>query len=423
MPAVLPSSRAVLNGASAMAITAAFAAPMALGASPGGFALPTATPTPTSRPEVEGPADDTGVVPLAPRVIPTDAPTPAPTAAPSPQPTIAPVLNPTDSATPAANSTGGPATVQPLPSDAAQPQVRSNPSTVRQAQPDTRAPSGEPVSDIAVEAPLSTDASASVPGLETEGGMPVPAQGAPISDETADEASAGSISLWMWIAGGLAILAALIAGLLFVRRKQTALAVPEIERPKIASAPIPTPAAAPKTGDVTVEPALVAPVTAFGPARINLALEIVTATRSMMNFTLDYRLTLANREAHAVRDVSVAAILTSAQKQVSQSAALEVDRLQAETVPRIGPSKSHSITGQVQLPTAKLQVLRQGNKPLFVPLLQITIQQGDLEPQTHHYVVGLPSSASSVRLHPIPLDTPPGGIPGLRVRELEIQPA
>ncbi len=160
------------------------------------------------------------------------------------------------------------------------------------------------------------------------------------------------------------------------------------------------------------------------PARIDIDIEIVRATRSVMNFTLDYRLNLANRTPNAVRDVSISAILTSAQSGAAPgSTALGFDRPQPVIIPRIGPNKTHSESGQVQLPTSKLQVMRQGNVPLFVPLLQITVIQGNGEPVTRHYVVGQPSTASAARLQPIPLNTPPGGIPGLRVRELDIQPA
>ena len=398
----LPS--AILKSSGALALLAASTVPSTLLASPGSFTLPSPTPTPTSRPEVEGPADDTGVVPLAPRVIPTERPTPAPTASETDAPRIDPVLDPTDSATPDEAATGGTAVVQPLPTGSAGAPAQSAPQTQRQIA----TPTGETATEVTGETSAPTESA--IPGLDSGTSLPTTIDDAPTvaNSETAPASGDSAIPLWAWIAGGIAALLALIAGLFALRRRQSAAPVPEIEKPQVVPSP------------VLQEDAAIAP---RGPARIDVALEVVSATRSVMNFTLDYRLTLANRDARAVRDVSVAAILTSAQKQVGQSGDLGFDRSQAETIERIGPSKSHVISGQTQLPTAKLQVMRQGNKPLFVPLLQVTIAQGEHEPEIHHYVVGLPSAANTTRLHPIPLDTPPGGIPGLRARELDVAPA
>lgn len=433
MRAPIRLSRPVTTGLALSAAALAFAAPLALPdgahASPGGFSLPTATPTPTSQPDVEGPADDTGAVPLAPRVIPTETPTPTPI--PSATPSIAPTLNPTDSATPPATDTS---TVQPLPRETAVPSQTAptdsaaapGPTTI--ALPISAPTGGTPDAPAGLEeapAEAATDAT----GLNTSGDLPLPDTDAlPATQSSADTAAQDwsvedwvrEMPLWAWIAGGIGLLAALIAGLLLVRRRTAATAVPEIERPQVPAAPAPEP-----TPVTAAEPmSEIDPVAAgAAPARIDVKLEIVSATRSLMNFTLDYRLTLANRTPNAVRDVSVAAILTSAQKQAALGGQIGFDRPEPEAVPRIGPNKSHMIAGQVQLPVSKLQVMHQGNKPLFVPLLQVTITQGSSEPLTRHYVIGLPSTASASRLHPIPLDVPPGGLPGLRARELETQPA
>ncbi len=406
-----------------LALAASLGAPHMVVASPGGFTLPTATPTPTSRPEVEGPADDTGPAPLAPRVITQPTPTPTPVPTPAATPSIAPTLSPADTASPAATdpvTTGSP-TIQPLPT------ITTGPTPGAPTARPTGAPAVRPPGAPVPAAPISADAPAAqangIPGLDTSGDIPVPQTDAAPALEGTDQEIASTIPVWAWIAGGLAVLAALIAGLLFLRRRQAEVSVPEIERPQVPVAPAPrkeSPAAKPVPA-APEEPAPLMPANA--PARIDIELEIVRATRSVMNFTVDYRLILANRTDGAVRDVSVSAILTSAQAGAQNPGGLAFDRPDPEQIARIGPNKSHAISGQAQLPTAKLQVLRQGNTPLFVPLLQVTVTQANGEPVTRHYVIGQPSAASSTRLHPIPLNTPPGGIPGLRARELDIQPA
>ncbi len=430
-----------------IALSIGATAPTVAQSSPGGFTLPTSTPTP--RPEVEGPADDTGPAALPPRVIPTDRPAPAPTQAdpstvpssdptapaidlPSPAPTITPVLSPSDTVSPEATGAAGSA------SDSVTP-----PNRLPTGQPSAPSNAGGGASGVSSPAVTEAPTGEGTPGFDTNAPLPNPASPDTAVPDTATSDAASAIPLWAWIAGGLTLLALLIGGTLFLRRGTATVTVPEIEQPKVAPRhkpelePAPSgPALAATTATNTIntpaapamteisEPAKDNAPIPRAPARIDIDIEIVRATRSVMNFTLDYRLNLANRTANAVRDVSVSAILTSAQSgAIPGSSVLGFDRPEPVIIPRIGPNKSHAESGQVQLPTSKLQVMRQGNVPLFVPLLQITITQGNGEPVTRHYVVGQPSTASAARLQPIPLNTPPGGIPGLRVRELDIQPA
>lgn len=202
---------------------------------------------------------------------------------------------------------------------------------------------------------------------------------------------------WAWLAG---LGALLLAGLTFVFSKRRK-ARPAL--PLAASEPTPEP-----------EAMAAAPL-----PRIDIALEIVTASRSVMMFTLEYRLTFANRTDRAVRDLNVSAQLASARRDGSNEAPIAGGQ-PVGTIERIGPHQTRTLSGTMQLPITDIRAILQGRKPIFIPLLHLTLESAGQEPLVRSYVVGTPSAASQGRLHPIPLDTPPGGVPGLKAREISL---
>lgn len=249
-----------------------------------------------------------------------------------------------------------------------------------------------------------------------------------------------AIGLWPWIAALLAALAGL--GWWLWQRRQVAPATSEISARKLTagvSAAIP-PASdnltaartdAAKSPERTSTDRPTTPAVATGPkadpvaeaapaSKIALQLDVVAASRSIMAFTLEYRLDIANRSDRALRDLSVTARLLCARSGGHDQPASD-DPLQL--IQRIGPHQSRNVSGQVQLPLSAISPLRQGSTPLFIPLLQVTLQASGFPPKTHSYVIGSPSASSATRLHPIPLDTLPGGIPGLRAQEIKDAPA
>ncbi len=152
-------------------------------------------------------------------------------------------------------------------------------------------------------------------------------------------------------------------------------------------------------------------------ARVDLpadvALEIIAASRSLMMFTIDLRLDIANRSDVALRDLRIAAHLVCAQRGAGKAGAI-ADAHTLDFVERIGPHQSRRISGQLQLPLSEVQAIRQGAKPLFIPLLHVMVDAGEHGLLTSSFVIGTPSSASSGRVHPLPLDTVPGSMPALR---------
>jgi hypothetical protein len=207
---------------------------------------------------------------------------------------------------------------------------------------------------------------------------------------------------WPWAAGGIGGLAALGLGALLWRRRK----------------PKPMRLAAPPEGllnamhDSSGEPQRAV-------AALDVVLEVTGATRSLMMFTLHYRLTLANRSGQAVSDVNLAVLLACARAGTANAAA-PGSAQQLDRVDRIGPHQNLALTGAVQLPLSAIAPLRQGRTPLLIPLAHVTIEAEGQSAVTRSFVIGTPSAAGTGRLHPIPLDTPPGSVNGLMAQRIAV---
>jgi hypothetical protein len=180
----------------------------------------------------------------------------------------------------------------------------------------------------------------------------------------------------------------------------------------------------PKVLRLTASLASAAPDPAPTPElpRLDLTLDITGATRSVMMFTLQYRLNIANRSDRAVNDLALAVQLVCARAGSSANAPSPGAAQKLGAIARVGPQQSRSITGEVQLPLSAIQPLRQGSLPMFIPLLHITLAAGGAGQRalTRSFVVGTPSAGGAGRVHPIPLDQPPGAILGLVAQGIAI---
>jgi hypothetical protein len=350
-----------------LAVAASLAAPLAAQEQPGPFTLPTATPTPTPAPA--GPADERAGVPIPPRAQPTATPEPlpAPAASASPRALETPILQ--RPASPAPNQR---TVAEAAPSPTPVPQTGP-------AVPETSSPDGQ------VSPALPPVAGPAVPDL------PIPDGGSP--DNAAPQPSPAD--QWPFIAGGLGGLALLGgAALLWRRRKPKTL--------RLAA-----PFAAPELVD--------------DQPRLDLTLEITSATRSVMMFTVEYRLTIANRSERAVTDLNAAVQLACARASTANAPSPGAAQGLAK-VERVGPHQARSITGQVQLPLSAIAPLRQGTAPMFIPLVHITLEGSGLRALDKSFVIGSPSASGTGRVHPILLDQPPGAIPGLVAQPIAIPP-
>jgi hypothetical protein len=356
-PAILAATAAAL--ALAQPLTAPLGAQQT-------FELPPASPSPTPAPA--GPADERAGIPIPPRAQPD----------PVPETTATPVI-------------------QPLPSPSA-----SQPPLAIPAPPkrEAAAPAFPPPL-----APGQFDGGTSDIPQFVPRGAPQPAEAArtpldPVQTPQAPTEALGSSILpdgwWLYAVGALVAVALLAGGAWLWRRR----------KPKPMRLAAPVAGAAADTPDPSE------------PPRLDLTLDIISATRSVMMFTVQYRLNIANRSDRAVSDLNAAAQLVCARAGAGASAGAAQG---LESIARIGPHQARSITGSLQLPLSAIAPLRQGQTPLFIPLVHVTLEGEGLPAETRTFVIG-PRSAGG-RVHPIPLDQPPGGIAGLVAQAVAVPAA
>lgn len=344
----------------------ALAAPLLAQQQPGTFTLPEATPTPSPAPA--GPADERAGVAIPPRAVPSAAPSPVIEPLPAPSATRSPSPSPRDILTPSPSATPRPAPQV----SASAPAPVATPSDSATGDPLTLPPAGPQV----VPAAPATSPSVAV--------------GEPLFDWT---------DWWPLVASALAAIAAL-GGFAAWRRRR---------KPKVARL------APPVDAGVTA-----APASMDDAPRLDLSLEIISATRSVMMFTVQYRLNIANRSDRAVTDLAAAVQLACARASGGNAPSAGAAQSNAG-IARVGPQQARSITGTVQMPLSAIAPLRQGQTPMFVPLVHVTLEGESLPAQARTFVIGTPSPSG--RVHPILLDAPPGGIAGLVAQAVSLPPA
>ncbi|WP_390586242.1 hypothetical protein [Erythrobacter sp. MTPC3] len=242
--------------------------------------------------------------------------------------------------------------------------------------------------------------------------------------QPAVEQAGGGTSWLTWAIGLLVILLAAIGGLLWWRKR----AAPGAGRAQSVNAAAMTAGVrqmiAAQRSDFTTgktspsaPPAPMRERTAAAPPKLDLQVSIVAASRSVMKFTAQYRIEIRNRSDFAVRGITVDPVLSSARRDTEMKPGSNGAEL--HMIERIGPHQARTVTGELQMPWSEVSAFRQANTPVFVPMLLVTLACEGLKSQTRKFVVGTPSAVSGARLHPIPLDTPPGGMTGLRAQEVK----
>ena len=353
-------------------IALALTAPAALAAQ--GFQLPP-NPTPTPSPRAQGPVDtESGNIPVVPRVIGT--PTPSPTGAPA---TVQPIPEPAPELAPAARN-GAPAAV-------ATPQPRVLPRTQPGSLPTAaeRLPLDPGETTPLVPAPLPSTLPTSQPDTSSPS---VP------DEETAVEAN-GAID-WLWPALGGGLLALLGIGYFVSQRRRNA-PPPEIERPVVV-------------GGGRVE-----------PSDIQIKAEAIKLTRSVMNATLHYRVSLMNKSTRALSDIAIGADIVSAHGRVpvEQQVASAAQPLEKRhSFERIAPGQSVRYEGQITIPLSQVRAIRQQNAALFVPLLRLRVDGACEEPLVKTFVVGL-GVPNGGRVMPFRIDEGPRSYEPIAARALD----
>lgn len=348
------------------------------------FTLPPGgTPTPSPTPEAAGPVDEAAGVAIPPRTIREPPPTPTPAPATVQSPTSTPTPTPAQSPAPS------PSAAQPIVAP------RTAPTNALPSQPvstsDLNASDPEPESEVITPSialptpePIAPSQTAETPVLAGAPGLP---------------------TWWTWAAGLVALLLAAGAGGWGFARKRAVAGPAPIEPPIVPSAGNGQANAAPIRAD-----------------RLKTNIQVDNMMRSVMMLTLKFHVELANRQDRALRDVRVQADLISAKRGLpmdQQMASAQSSLAELGQTDRIGPHQMGSLGGQLQLPLNAIEVFRQGQTPLCVPLLRLRIEAEGIEPQFHTFLIGLAALQPGGRLQPLPLSGPPGGYDGVQAKRLD----
>lgn len=331
-------------------------------APPGGFRLPTPTPTAT---DVQGPVDPDAPILTRPRA-PTPTPTPRATAVPTPTPT-------------------------------AQPTARATSRTVVPPRTSTLPPRFTPPAPaVPDQSSAATSGATPFPTTTEPGTLPLPTVPAPVATVAAPAQPADDgLPDWLYALGGL--LAALsIGAALFVRRgRDTASAeAPVIERPRVGAPEVAAPPA----------PALAGP-----PLMIEA--QVKQLARSLMFATLTYELKVTNRGAQPLEDVSFGGDLVTAHARVpaeQQLADPAMPLTPVQSLTRLDPGESASFAGEFRLPVSDIRPIPHGKAVVYVPLMRVRAVARGMEPIARTFIVGLQSpGAAGQRLQPFRLDEMP----------------
>lgn len=386
-------SRARITGAgSALALALGLGAQPLAAQSVSDYRLPGATSTPN--PRAQGPVD-----PDAP-VVRTS---PQPTAAPSAAPTI----------TPAPVATAVPTTSAAAPVRSAAPSPRPSRAAAPTAAPQA-APGATVAADPAVPAPVDA-ASGALAGPTIGTVLP-----SPEATPEASEASASSgPGIWPWLAGAMAVLAALFAVLWWWRGR--ADRAPEVDfEPPVVRQPDPAPAAPPRPV-ATPEPAPAAPQPRPEPALavasangLDIALQATRMSASLMATTLNYRLVVTNRGNQPLSALAVEGDMVSAHSSLppEKQIANDTHRLELRhALVELAPGESAEFSGDFRLPLTEVTPIRAGDAAYFVPLARLRVEAstaaGSPLISVQTFVVGELPENPGAALRPFRLDLGP----------------
>ena len=367
----------------AMALAAALVPGVATAQTLPDFSIPGARPT--SNPRSQGPVDADNPIVRAPVVRPT--PTPAPSPVPVASPTPVPRAPATTVSAPPVSGTA--------PSRNPAPPPRTVPAASPQAS-ESVAP-GPAATDAVTLFPLPSGSS--LPTITATDSVILPA---------AAERTSGSY--WPWLAGGAALLAALLAGLWWRSRQPRTLLLdfvpPVVPAPALAPVePQPAPAA---------RNPLPSPQLAAIPRGLGITLEAKRMSASLMATTLSYALTLTNNSHETLSALAVEGDMIAAHASLppEQQIASDGQRLELRhALVTLAAGESAQFTGDFRLPLTAINPIRAGDAALFVPLARLRVEAstpaGKPLVQVQTYVVGETGDVPGAGLRPFRLDLGP----------------
>ena len=163
-----------------------------------------------------------------------------------------------------------------------------------------------------------------------------------------------------------------------------------------------------------VTPAPLAPAAAAAEP-LQLALEPVRLSLTLMNAALAYRLEIANLGWAALDDLRIEADMISAHASLDRAAQLGGPErgLSRHTIERLEAGESRVVEGEFRVPFGQIVPIRQGNAALLLPLARFRAQAAGTAPVVRTFLVGQPGSAG---LQPFRLDLGPRIYPNLAQR-------
>ncbi|GAB5348019.1 hypothetical protein [Alteriqipengyuania sp. 357] len=373
--------------------------------SPSTFQLPPdPDATPTSRPQAEGPVDTEGNTRSAPRVIGSPTPSPSPTqSAPAPRPSApaspAQTASPTPRPSPSGNTRALPTTERSVATREVLSREETQPSAPERTQAESAAPQATP--EETASAPVGSQAEP-LAQRDPEDGE---ADTTPPAREVARPADTKASLPWALLAAGLVGLLALGAILFALLRRRRSTRPDKSEPAPIAAAPI----------IETTEPVAARPAQA---GALDIEVQAMTLSRSLMNASISYRISIVNR-GRAVEGLAIHGDVTTAHGRAAteqQLADIGQTFPELHTLPRLDMGQRTTLRGELRLPLREVRPLRQGDVPVFVPLLRLTMRAANMDPRAFTYVIGTKSTQKSSRPSPFRLDGPPRSYDQLTTR-------
>lgn len=236
---------------------------------------------------------------------------------------------------------------------------------------------------------------AAFPGLPQDTTAPSPVPTAPIAAPPDEDGT-----WWPWALAALAAIGAMGLARWAWQRRGPAVrpsAVPHVERPRLDQH-------TPPVSDVPAEPLQIT----LDPLRLSLTL---------MNATLAYRLEVANRGAAAIVGLAIGADMIAAHASMTREEQLSGPGEGAATVQRIDrlePGESRIVEGEFRVPFSRIVPIRQGNAALLLPLARFRLVAEGAAPVVRTFAVGQPGAQSA--LQPFRLDQGPRVYPRLTQR-------
>ncbi|WP_394730976.1 hypothetical protein [Altererythrobacter sp. GH1-8] len=341
------------------------------------FTLP--EPTPSRTPQPQGPVDDSGIIPVAPRVIPTGTPTPVPSPSTTPTPIQSPVSRPIPA--PANSPAPRPVARPPAPNATSTPAPVATVPAPQPGAPLDTSPPAEPAMDQGISA-------SELPTLPSANDSDNSTASVPAASETP---SSGDLSWTYWLAGLLAAMAA-VGGFLFWNRRRENALPPPIKRPVVD-------AALDQVGSSVI------------PPRFDLAFEVEGITRSLMAVMVSGRVVVKNRGERAIRDIRLLAELTSAHHPDAKTPG---NLGEICIVERVGPHQTHREKVSFRLPIDQILGIRRDGIPFFVPLVRVEAAIDGADPRRLDLVLGSIEPGTGQKLQPLRLDGPPGAYNNLQ---------